>query len=85
MSAGLLFLIGGLNQDWASRLAGLFAAIVMVGATITVPRLGRWHFAPADGFPMGGMQYQTLLLGVSLWFVFAGNLIGGSKQEKKAA
>ena len=84
LGAGLLYLVGGLKQDWASRLAGLFTAIVMIGAILQL-HWPRWHFAPADGFPMGGMQYQVLVLGISLWFILAGNSVGGKEKDAAAS
>ena len=36
----------------------------------------RWHFAPAEGFPMGGMQYQVLLIAISVWLFTLGGSAG---------
>ncbi len=70
-SAGVLILVGGLNLPFAAlatRVAGALAIPVMVGA-IEKLHWDRWHFTPAEGFPMGGMMFQTLLIGIGLYFV----------------
>lgn len=73
-TAGILILAGGAQTDYAdgaSRLGGLLILPVMLGAIIKVHG-GRWSFTPADGFPMGGAEFQTLLLMIGLFFVLRG-------------
>ncbi len=70
--AGAAVLVAGVLPGAAgrltTRLAGLAAIPVLLGAIFTM-HWGRWAFSPADGFPMGGMEYQVTLLALALWFV----------------
>lgn len=70
--AGAAILVGGLLSGGArtltTRLAGLAAVPVLLGAIFTM-HWGRWAFSPSDGFPMGGMEYQVTLLALALWFI----------------
>jgi len=34
---------------------------------------GRWRFVPTESYPMGGMEFQVVLLALALWFLIAGN------------
>ena len=75
LTGGILILVGGLSfpgSGWLTRLAGLEFIIVMLGAIFTV-HWPRWHFTPAEGFPVGGMQYQVLIFAISLWMLILGN------------
>ena len=73
VGAAALYLAGGLRLDWATRVAGLLSGMVMLGAILTV-HWGRWSFmAQLPDYPIGGMQFQTLILALSVWFLCAGN------------
>lgn len=70
--AGIGAIVGGIERtpyhalvDW---LAGLAAAPVLVGA-IAFVHWPRWSFVPTETHPMGGMEYQLLLLGVALYLL----------------
>lgn len=71
-----LLVLGGLLTgslgDLATRLAGICAIAILLGA-ISVVHWGQWSFAPSDTHPLGGMEYQVTLIAVSLFFVFRGN------------
>lgn len=69
---GAFVLIGGFGSDLLTRLGGLFIAPVMIGA-IAMVHWGQWHFAPSETHPMGGMEFQTFVLLVALYFVLVGN------------
>ena len=72
--AGIGALAGGLpvaRNNLATRLAGLAAAPVLLGAIFLV-HWPRWSFVPSETHPMGGMEFQVLLLGVALFFLFGG-------------
>jgi len=72
--AGIGALAGGLPvslNNLATRLAGLAAAPVLLGAIFLV-HWPRWSFVPSETHPMGGMEFQVLLLGVALFFLFGG-------------
>jgi putative oxidoreductase len=71
--AGAIGIIAGaFKSDLITRLSGLAIAPVMVGAVIMV-HWGRWSFTPAEGFPIGGMEFQVVLLLIALYFLIAGN------------
>lgn len=74
--AGIGAIVGGLpickKQDLVTRLAGLAAAPVMLGAIFMV-HFPRFSFVPTKEFPMGGFEFQLLLLGVAIYFILSGN------------
>ncbi len=74
--AGLGAIVGGLpfckKKDLVTRLAGLAAAPVMLGAIFMV-HWPQFSFAPSEAKPLGGFEFQLLLLGVALYFIFNGN------------
>jgi len=72
VAAGIGILIGGFGFDTITRLSGLAAAPVMAGAVAMV-HWPRWSFAPAEGFPMGGMEFQITLMCIALYFLIVGN------------
>lgn len=72
---GLLVLIGGVSKDWVTRIGALFIAPVMVGA-IVLFHWGAWNtFAQTETHPMGGMEFQVVLLFVSLYLLIKGNAV----------
>jgi putative oxidoreductase len=75
---GGLVLLGGLSRDQKSdlmtRVGALVLIPVMLGA-IALYHWGRWNFVPADGFPMGGMQFQVTLLLICIYLLLKGNNI----------
>lgn len=70
--AGIGAVAGGLarlrNAALITRLSGLAAAPVLLGA-IAMVHFPRWSFVPTDSHPMGGMEFQVVLLGLALYFV----------------
>lgn len=75
---GGLVLLGGLSRDQKSdlmtRVGALVCIPVLLGA-IALYHWGRWNFVPADGFPMGGMQFQVTLLLICIYLLLKGNNI----------
>jgi putative oxidoreductase len=73
--AGIGAIVGGLpmvkQADLVTRLSGLAAAPVLVGA-IAMVYWPRWSFAPTESHPMGGMEFQVVLLGIAVYFLLAG-------------
>ncbi|MFP4155919.1 MAG: DoxX family protein [Halothiobacillaceae bacterium] len=55
-----------------TRLAGLAAAPVLIGA-IAMVHWGQWSFVASDSHPMGGMEFQVVLLLLALNFILRGN------------
>jgi len=83
--AGIGAIVGGLpnfsKNDLVTRLAGLAAAPVMLGAIFMV-HFPRFSFVPTEEFPMGGFEFQLLLLGVAISFIFSGNSNNATNNEK---
>ncbi len=72
LASGVGIIIGAFTKDLITRLAGLALAPVLLGAIFMV-HWGRWNFTPAEGFPMGGMEFQVVLLFTALYFLVMGN------------
>ena len=58
--------------DLATRLSGLAVVPVMLGA-IAMVHWGQWSFAASESHPMGGMEFQVVLLLMGLYFALRGN------------
>lgn len=88
-SGGLLLLVGGFRADRISDLATRVGAAmnipVIIGA-ITMVHWGRWNFVPSESHPMGGMEFQAVLLLLMLYLVITGNrVLANSKVENSQA
>ena len=79
LAGGIGIIVGAFTNDLTTRLSGLAIAPVMLGAIFMV-HWGRWSFTPAEGFPMGGMEFQVVLLVMALYFLIMGNA-GLSRQS----
>lgn len=64
--------IRGRVGDIVTRLSGLAIAPVMIGA-IAMVHWGQWSFGASQSHPMGGMEFQVVLLLLGLYFVIRGN------------
>ncbi len=75
-AGGLLVLAGGFRSDRISDLATRIGAAlnipVIIGA-ISIVHWGRWNFVPTEAHPMGGFEFQAVLLLLMLYVVFTGN------------
>ena len=73
---GLLVLLGGFRDDVISDLATRIGAAlnipVMIGA-ITLVHWGRWNFLPSETHPLGGIEFQSVLILIMLYLVVTGN------------
>ena len=73
---GLLVLLGGLNSgrlfDLATRIGAALNIPVIIGA-ISIVHWGRWNFVPSATHPMGGFDFQAVLLLILLFLVITGN------------
>ncbi len=78
VAAGVGIIVGAFTNDLITRLAGLAVVPVLLGAIFMV-HWGRWNFTPAEGFPMGGMEFQVVLLLTALYFLVMGNGSGSSQ------
>ncbi len=72
VAGGVGIVVGAFTNDLITRLAGLAITPVMLGAIFMV-HWGRWNFTPAEGFPIGGMEFQEVLLLMALFFLVMGN------------
>jgi putative oxidoreductase len=72
VAAGLGIVIGAFQSELITRLAALAGIPVLLGAIFMV-HWPRWSFTPADGFPMGGMEFQVVLLVIAVYFLIMGN------------
>jgi putative oxidoreductase len=84
----VLLLAGGLGKtriwDLATRIGAAFNIPVMFGAIYLV-HWGRWNFVPTDTHPLGGMEFQVILILVMLYFVIIGNGDDNVVDHKPAA
>jgi len=73
---GLLVLLGGIRDnlisDLATRIGAALNVPVMIGA-IAIVHWGQWNFVPSESHPMGGFQFQAVLILVMLYLVVSGN------------
>ena len=85
---GLLVLLGGFRSDAISDLATRIGAAlnipVMIGA-ITLVHWGRWNFLPSETHPIGGIEFQSVLILIMLYLVFTGNRSFADTQSTVAA
>lgn len=74
---GAFVLLGGVSKiapsaAWLTRLGAAMIVPVMAGAIVMV-HWGQWTFVPSQTHPMGGMEFQVVLLLISLYFAVKGN------------
>ena len=74
---GALIVLGGFSKisgvaDWLTRIGATMIVPVMVGA-IAMVHWGQWSFVANPTHPMGGMEFQIVLLLVSIYFIVNGN------------
>ncbi len=72
LAGGIGIIVGAFTKDLITRLSGLALVPVLLGAIFMV-HWGRWNFVPAEDFPMGGMEFQVVLLLMALYFLVMGN------------
>lgn len=72
--AGIGAVVGGVraapHRILVNRLTGLAAVPVLIGA-IAMLHWPRWSFVASESHPLGGMEFQVLLLGVALYLLLA--------------
>ncbi len=73
---GLLVLVGGTRDGWifdlATRVGAVLNIPVMIGA-ITLVHWGRWNFLPSESHPIGGIEFQVVLVLIMLYLAITGN------------
>ncbi len=72
LAAGIGIIVGGFKSELITRLSALAMIPVLLGAIVLVHG-PRWSFTPAEGFPMGGMEFQVVLTLGALYFLIVGN------------
>ncbi|MFQ5652705.1 MAG: DoxX family protein, partial [bacterium] len=73
VGGAVLILWGGFGPDWSTRIAGLVFSVVMLGAIIMVHLPHGWNSINMGGGNEGkGMEFQVLILAVSLFFALKG-------------
>lgn len=73
VGGGIAVLAGGvLHRDWMTRIGGLVTVPVLIGA-IAMVHWGQWTFVATESHPMGGMEFQVVLLLMGLYFAIVGN------------
>ena len=73
---GLLVLLGGFRDDPISDLATRIGAALNIPGgigAIALVHWGRWNFLPSESHPIGGFEFQAVLLLIMLYLVFTGN------------
>lgn len=72
---GIGAVVGGVEKAphrlLVDRLTRLAAAPVLIGA-IAMVHWPRWSFVATESHPMGGMEFQVVLLGIAIWFLLGG-------------
>ena len=82
---GLLVLAGGFRADRISDLSTRVGAAlnipVIIGA-IAIVHWGQWNFVPSETHPMGGFEFQAVLLLLMLYLTFTGNTVFAATEVK---
>lgn len=68
----VLLLLAGVARSWMTRVAGFGFAMLMLGAISTMHYQYGWNSIGALG-----MEFQVTLMMIGLYFLVAGNGIGG--------
>ena len=82
IGGALLMLWGGFGPDWATRVAGLIFTVIMIGASVMVHAQYGWNSINMGNNGGRGMEFQVLIIAVSLLYAFKGNAI---QQKVEAA
>ncbi len=75
VAGGIGIIVGGFGRELITRLSAIAMIPVLLGAIVMVHG-PRWSFVPTEDFPMGGMEFQVVLLLGAIYFLIVGN---GSK------
>lgn len=75
VAAGIGIVAGAFTSSFITRLAGLAILPVMLGAIFMVHLQNGFHFMaqPNDPTPMGGWNFQFVLIGIGLFYLLSGN------------
>ena len=73
IGGALLMLWGGLGPEWTTRLAGLIFTVIMIGAIVMVHAQYGWNSINMGNNGGRGMEFQVLIITVSLLYALKGN------------
>ena len=76
VAAAIGFIVGGFRSELITRLSSVALIPVLIGAIVIVHG-PRWSFVPTESYPMGGMEFQVVLLFVATYFLIVGNAHNG--------
>lgn len=75
VGGSLLILAGGFRDDlWsdmATRVGAMLNIPVMIGA-IALVHWGRWNFLPSETHPIGGFEFQAVMIFLMLYVAITG-------------
>lgn len=71
-TGGILILVGAFTKDIVTRIGGLLIIPPMLGAIATV-HWGQWSFMPSASHPIGGMEFQFVMVMLGVYFALRGN------------
>ncbi len=80
VSGALLVLLGGFGPTWLTRLGSLLLIPVMLGA-IAMVHWPQWSFEPSTTHPMGGMEFQVVLILLLSYLLVQGKRAEGAFQK----
>lgn len=72
VGGSICIIAGAFGRDLLTRVGGLLIAVVMLGAIFMV-HWPQWTFMVSEAKPMGGMEFQVLIMTVALFFLVRGN------------
>ena len=76
IAAAIGYIVGGFRSELITRLSSIALIPVLIGAIVMVHG-PRWSFTPAEGFPIGGMEFQVVLTLAALYMLIVGNSLNG--------
>ncbi len=79
--AGLGFLAGPFLGSMVTQISGALVSVVMAGA-IAMVHFPQWSFVASDAKPMGGMEFQLLVLLLGVLFALRGNEFLSAERAK---
>ena len=72
--AAVALLVGPFSNSLVTRFGALMMILILLSAIVMV-HWGRRSFTPAEGFRMGGMEFQVVLMLIAGYFLFKGNKV----------
>jgi putative oxidoreductase len=72
VGGGILVFLGAMTNSWLTRAGAAMFVPVMLGAIFMI-HWPQWSFVASSTHPMGGMEFQVVLLLLSLYLVIKGN------------